>query len=228
MSAWGITQSFCVTVLGGVVCGALVGGVALLMAGKTEDHLIEISFTLIAAYGSFLLAEHFHLSGVLATLTAGILISHYGLCGALTEKGRAEVISFWEYITFVVNSLIFLLIGIQLAHKSFGAVLLPILAAILFVLLGRILSVYGCCILFFGSRWRVSSAHQHILFWGGLRGALALALVLGLPASLPMRETLTTVTFAVVAFSVIVQGLTVTPLLRSLGQIAPHSQAPEA
>lgn len=217
MGAWAVTQSFCVTVLGGVLCGALVGGGALLLAGRTDDHLIEITFTLIAAYGSFLLAEHFHLSGVLATLTAGMLMGNLGSSGIITAKGRAEVISFWEYIAFVVNSLIFLLIGIRLAHHSFSAVLIPVVAAIVLVLLGRALAVYGCCVLFQRSRWRVSIVHQHILFWGGLRGALALALVLGLPSSLPMRETLITVTFAVVAFSVIVQGLTVTPLLRRLG-----------
>ncbi len=219
MSAWAVTQSFFLTVLGGVLCGALVGGGALLLLGRTEDHLVEITFTLIAAYGSFLLAEHFHLSGVLATLTAGMLLGNLGPLGILTTKGRAEVISFWEYVAFVVNSLIFLLIGIRLAHHSFGAVLVPIMTAIICVLLGRALAVYGCCILFQGSRWRVSAAHQHILFWGGLRGALALALVLGLPDSLPLRDTLITVTFAVVAFSVIVQGLTVTPLLRKVGQI---------
>ena len=217
-----IAQSFFVTVFGGVVCGGLAGGAALLFAGRTDDHQIEITFTLIAAYGSFLLAEHFHLSGVLATLTAGLLVGNYGLCGTLTEKGRSEVLSFWDYITFVVNSLIFLLIGVRLAHHSFAAVLLPGVAAIMLMLLGRALAVFVCCALFARSRRKVTAAHQHILFWGGLRGALALALALGLPVSLPQRETLVTVTFAVVAFSIIAQGLTVTPLLRRLGEIQPR------
>ena len=150
------------------------------------------------------------------------MLGNCGSLGAITDKGRAEVVAFWEYIAFVVNSLIFLLIGIRLAHHHFAALLLPILAAIALVILGRALAVYGGCALFARSRWRVSGAQQHILFWGGLRGALALALVLGLPTSLPQRDTLITVTFAVVAFSVIVQGLTVTPLLHRLGQIAPQ------
>ena len=72
-SAPGTSRKVSVTVFGGVVCGAIIGGAALLLAGRTDDHLVEITFTLVAAYGSFLLAEHFHLSGVLATLTAGIL-----------------------------------------------------------------------------------------------------------------------------------------------------------
>ncbi|HZO87384.1 MAG TPA: sodium:proton antiporter [Chthonomonadaceae bacterium] len=225
VTAWGVAQSFLVTVAGGVACGALIGGAALLLAGRTDDHLVEITFTMIAAYGSFLLAEHFHLSGVLATLTAGLLLGNLGSLGALTDRGRAEVLSFWEYIAFLVNSLIFLLIGIRLAHHPFGSVLLPALAAILLVLLGRAIAVYGCCALFVRSRWRVTAAQQHILFWGGLRGALALALALGLPGTMTERETLITVTFAVVAFSVIVQGLTVIPLLKRLRQIAP-AEAP--
>lgn len=224
LSAAGVAQSFLLTVFGGVVCGAMVGGAALFLAGRTDDHLIEITFTLVAAYGSFLLAEHFHLSGVLATLTAGLLVGNYGMCGTLTEKGRAEVVSFWEYLAFVVNSLIFLLIGIRLTHHSFTAILLPALAAVALSLAGRAFAVYGCCALFARSRRKVTAAHQHILFWGGLRGALALALVLGLPASLPQRETLVTVTFAVVAFSIIAQGMTITPLLRRLGEIQPEPE----
>ena len=194
---------------------------ALLLAGHTDDHLVEITFTAVAAYGSFLLAEHFHLSGVLATLTAGILLGNVGSLGALTDKGRAEVVSFWEYVAFVVNSLIFLLIGAQLGHLSFQAVLLPAVIAIVLIVLGRAAAVYFGCGLFARSRWRVPIGQQHILFWGGLRGALALALVLGLPESFPKREALIAITFAVVAFSIIVQGLTITPLLRRLGQLAP-------
>ncbi len=220
----GIIQSFLVTIGGGVLCGALVSGAALLLAGRTNDHLVEITFTLVAAYGSFLLAEHFHLSGVLATLTAGLLFGNLGSGGALSDESRSQVISFWEYVAFLVNSLIFLLIGIRLAHHHFAAVLLPALAAIVLVLAGRALAVYGCCVVFARSHWRVPLPQQHILFWGGLRGALALALVLGLPDMLPERGMLITVAFAVVAFSVIVQGMTVTPLLRRLGQIAPRAK----
>ncbi len=221
VTAGGIALSFLVTVFGGILCGALIGGGILLLVGRTDDHLVEITATMIAAYGSFLLAEHFHLSGVLATLTAGLLLGNMGSLGALTDRGRAEVVAFWEYIAFVVNSLVFLLIGIRLAHNPFSTVLLPALAAILLVLLGRAVAVYGCCLFFVRSRWKVSLAQQHILVWGGLRGALALALALGLPADMPGREALITVTFSVVAFSVIVQGLTITPLLKKLGQIPP-------
>lgn len=215
------TQSFLITVFGGLLCGALVGGGVLLLAGRTEDHLVEITFTTVAAYGAFLLAEHFHLSGVLATLTAGILLGNVGPLGAISDKGREAVIAFWEYVGFVANSLIFLLIGIRLAHQHFAEAWLPVLIAIVFVTLGRALAVYTCSAFFSRSRWRVRGAHQHILFWGGLRGALSLALVLGLPDDMPGREGVITVAFAVVAFSILVQGLTITPLLKKLGEIEP-------
>lgn len=226
ITAGGVFTGFLVTVLGGILCGAVVGGVTLLLAGRTEDHLIEITFTTVAAYGSFLLAEHFHLSGVLATLTAGLLLGNIGTLGAITDRGREAVLSFWEYIGFVSNSLIFLLIGMPLAHQDFATTGIAIAVVTALVLAGRAAAVYAGCALFLRSpALRVSASHQHVLFWGGLRGALALALVLGLPADMPMRDTITTVAFGVVAFSIIVQGLTMTPLLRRLGEIAPHTPA---
>jgi CPA1 family monovalent cation:H+ antiporter len=88
------------------------------------------------------------------------------------------------------------------------------------VTLGRAAAIYPCCLLFAGSGLRVSARHQLVLFWGGLRGALALALALGLPPEIPLREQIVTISFAVVAFSVFVQGLTMTPLLRRVGEIA--------
>jgi len=208
-----------VTFIGGCLCGCLVSGLALLVAGKTEDHLIEVTFSTLTAYGSFLVAEHFHLSGVMATLAAGIIFGNYGSCGILTNKGRAEVLSFWDYAAFVANSLIFLLIGVRLTHQHFGEVWVAVMVVIVLVLLGRALAVYGCCLPFARSRLRVEASHQHILFWGGLRGALALALVFGLPTDVPRRETVVTVVFGVVAFSVLVQGLTMPLLLKRMGAL---------
>ena len=96
---------------------------------------------------------------------------------------------------------------------------LPIVLAIFLVTLGRAIAVYPCCLLFSWSGLRVTTRHQHVLFWGGLRGALALALALALPEEVPGRELIVTVSFAVVAFSIFVQGMTLTPLLRRFGEI---------
>jgi Na+:H+ antiporter len=215
-SVFGVIRTLIVTVGGGVASGALVAGCILLMAGRTEDHLIQLTFTTVAAYGSFLLAEYFHLSGILATLTAGIMLANIGPLGTITSKGRESVEAFWEYGAFVANSLIFLLLGLQLAHQKFSDSWVPAVAAIVIVILGRALAVYPICWLFSRSSLRVEWAHQNLLFWGGLRGALALALALGLPLEMPLRYEITNVSFAVVAASIFLQGLTIQPLLRKV------------
>jgi CPA1 family monovalent cation:H+ antiporter len=207
------------TIGGGILCGATVALGALLLAGRTDDHLVEITFTPVAAWGSFLLADHFGLSGVLATITAGLIIGNFKTLNAISDRGKEAVQAFWEYAAFVANSLVFLLIGMHEANQNFVAVWLPATIAIALVTLGRAVAIYPCCLMFSRSSLRVTWKHQHILWWGGLRGALALALALGLPAEVPQRETIITISFAVVAFSVFVQGLTMTPFLRRMGEI---------
>lgn len=215
----GTLTTLLTTVGGGILAGLVVGWLVLLVAGRTKDHLVEITLTTVAAYGSFFLAEHFHTSGVLAALTAGLLTGNVGPLGAISDKGREAVETFWEYVTFVVNSLIFILIGIREAAQNFVVLLAPIGIAIALVVGGRALAIYPLSALFSRTRLRVSPSHQHVLFWGGLRGALALALALGLPSEIPLHDEIVTVAFAVVAFSLFVQGLTMIPLLRRLKEI---------
>jgi CPA1 family monovalent cation:H+ antiporter len=192
---------------------------ALALAGQTDDHLVEITFTTVAAYGSFLLADHFGLSGVLATITAGLVMGTFRTFGRVSDRGWEALQIFWEYAAFVANSLVFLLIGMHLAHQNYAAIRLPVAIAIALVMVGRALAVYPCCALFAHSQLRVTMKHQHILVWGGLRGTVALALALGLPADMPQREPIVVVSFAVVAFSVFAQGLTIPWFLRKTGEI---------
>lgn len=213
---------------GGIFCGATVALGALLLVGRTDDHLVEITFTTVAAYGSFLLADHFGLSGVLATITAGLVMGNFKSLGTISDRVKEAVQAFWEYAAFVANSLVFLLIGMHEAHQNFIALWLPIGMAIALVTLGRAVAIYPCCLAFSRSSLCVTMKYQHVLFWGGLRGALALALALGLPPEVPQREEIITISFAVVAFSVFVQGLTIAPFLRRLGEISDHGLfAPE-
>lgn len=214
-----ITAMLLKTIAGGVLCGAAVALGALLLVGRTDDHLVEITFTSVAAYGAFLLADHFGLSGVLATITAGLVMGNFNLFNAISKQGKEAVLAFWEYAAFIANSLVFLLIGMHEARQNFAAIWLPAVIAILLVALGRAVAIYPCCFLFSRSSLRVTWKHQHILFWGGLRGAVALALALGLPPTIPLREEMIAVSFAVVAFSVFVQGLTMVPFLRRMGEI---------
>ena len=208
---------------GGILCGAAVGTVVIWIAGKTEDHLVEITLTVVAAYSSFLLAQTFHMSGVLATLTTGLILGNIGPLGAISDNGREAVHSFWEFAGFLVNSIVFILVGAQGAGwmKILVSNLPIILAASAFVLLGRAIAVYPICQAFRKSRHAIEAPHQHTLVWGGLRGALALALVLVLPPAFPMRETILATTYGVVAISIVLQGLTFLPLLRRLGIVGP-------
>jgi CPA1 family monovalent cation:H+ antiporter len=221
--AWTLVSN----IIGGIGLGALVAGAALLLLGRTSDRVVEITVTTIAAYGSFFLAEHFHASGVLAALTAGLIVGNVGMKGPISVLGREAVITFWDFAAFVANSFVFILIGTRIAQEPLREAIVPSAVAIILVLMGRAAAVYPISAAFSRSRQRVSIAHQHVLFWGGLRGALALALALSLPATLPRRNAVIAVSFAVVAFSIVVQGLTVTPLLRRLGEVGPGLQANE-
>jgi monovalent cation:H+ antiporter, CPA1 family len=214
-----IIGALLLTIGGGALIGAVVGFGFMLLAGRTTDYLVEITLTTPAAYGSFFVAEHYHCSGVLAALTAGLVVGNYHPGGALSEAGRQALETFWEYVAFLANSLIFILIGLKEAEQHFVGLWLPVLVAIVLVTLGRAVAIYPLCAAFARSRLRVETRHQHILFWGGLRGALALALALALPDNLPQHDAIVTITFAVVAFSVFAQGLAITPLLRRLGHI---------
>ncbi len=199
----------------GLLAGAVVAGIVLTLVGRTDDHLIEVALTTVAAYGSFLLAEQFGGSGILATLTSGMLLGNLApRWGFISDAGDRVVRSTWEFITFLANSLVFLLIGLAEGHEDFGGLWWTVSAAVVAVLVGRMAAVYLVCGLFSRGRNYVPAAQQHALVWGGLRGALGLALVLSIPESYPWRHPIVVVTFAVVAFSIIIQGLTCRPLLR--------------
>ena len=206
--------------MGGVAAGLLVAGCVLVVAGHTEDHLVEITLTTIAAYGSFLLAEHFQMSGVLASLSAGLLVGNIGMMRSISESSRGHVVAFWEYAAFLANSVVFILIGGHEAHQHLTFVAGASIVAILLVLAGRALAVYPLCALFARSRLRIDSRYQHVLVWGGLRGALALALALALPPTIRERTDIIAVAFAVVAFSIFVQGLTMPWVIRHLRLLA--------
>ena len=207
-SARAIGLNFVETVFGGVFAGAAVALPLIIIAGRTTDRLIEVTLTMLIAFGSFILAEHFGASGILATLTAGLIVGNYGFMGSISEDGRQGVLHHWEYVAFLANSLIFILIGGRETVIPILVVTEAALIAFVLSLVGRAVSVYPVLAVFAPTRLRVPSAYEHILFWGGLRGALALALSLVLPPSIPERDSIIAVTFAVVAFSIFLQGLT--------------------
>jgi CPA1 family monovalent cation:H+ antiporter len=146
-----------------------------------------------------------------------MVVGNIGTRGYLSRSGRDHVFSFWEYAAFLANSLVFILIGLYEAHQALGLLTQMVAVAIALVLVGRVAAVYPLCAIFCRSGLAVSQSYQHVLVWGGLRGALALALALALPANLVERDEIIVAAFAVVAFSIFVQGLTMPPLIRGLG-----------
>jgi CPA1 family monovalent cation:H+ antiporter len=213
-SAGSVALALVTTVAGGVLCGLVVAGFLLLVAGRSDDHLVELTLTMLAAYGSFLLAEKTNVSGVLATLAAGMLVGNWGKGRGLTAHGGDAMIKFWDFAAFLANSIVFLLIGSREATQPLATFLVPAAIGTVLVLAGRAVAVYPITTLFAKTSIAVDRATQHILFWGGLRGALALALALATPAALPEHDAVIGVAFAVVAFSIFVQGLTVPRLLK--------------
>lgn len=225
VTAGWLSMQLLMVAIGSAIIGALVGGVMLFLTGRTDDHLVELTFTTVAAYASFVIAERFHFSGVLATIVAGLMIGNLGRGRVFSERGSEALEAFWEYLAFIANSLVFLLIGIEEATQSFASSWPACVAGVGAVLAGRAVAVYPLAALFYRSSLRVSAGQQHVLFWGGLRGALALALALGLPAGMAQRSSILTVSFAVVAFSIFVQGLSMRPLLRAVDELPGGGQA---
>jgi len=220
--ALAVSLDLVLVVGGGLAVGIACAVVALALAGRADDHLVETVLTAVAAYGSFLAAENLHVSGVLATVAAGLVMGKADLpwlkksC-IITPRGREFLKPFWEFAAFVANSLIFLLIGLAVpAGRLIGSGSFALLVTIGLVLAARAAAVYGIGISFSRTRWAISSAAQHILWWGGLRGALGLALALSLPPELAYRGDIIVMTFGVVVFSVVIQGLSMPSLLKKL------------
>lgn len=216
--------TFLLVVLGGAILGALVGYAASRITSAFDDHLLEITLTTVTAYGAYLLAEQLKISSVIAVVTAGIVLGNYGSRTGMSATTRLAVNSFWEYAAFLGNSLLFLLIGLQvevpLLIKNWQIIILGVLA----VVIARLLVVYGICPFVSTDKLPINDKWRHLLFWGGLRGALVMALALSLPMNFADREILINLSFGVVLFTLLVPGLTLEPLIRLLGMIPRHKE----
>ncbi len=203
--------------VGGAAVGLLVGFGASWIHRRLDDHLIEITLSTIVAYGSFLLAQTLGMSGVVACVVAAIVLGNLGRRRTMSPVTRVTLTTVWDYAAFVANSLIFLLIGLSVNLEVIVDNLGTVAIAFVVVVAARAVTVYG-----FGAFARLFGAGlpfrwEHVLVWGGLRGTIALALVLSVPAAAAGRSELVTVTFGVVLLSLLVQGLTMPWLTRRLG-----------
>jgi CPA1 family monovalent cation:H+ antiporter len=208
--------SFLLVALGGLALGAAVGFIASRLTSHFDDHLLEITLTTIAAYGSFIIAERIHVSPVIAVLVTGFVIGNYGRRKGMSKNTEVAVDSFWEYAAFVVNSLAFLLIGLEIQLLLLRDFAWPIFCAFFAMIVARAIVTYGMFVPLNRFSQLVPWRWQHVLIWGGLRGALSIALALSLPLNLPDRLQLIMMTFGAVTFSLLLQGLTLSPMLKVL------------
>ena len=207
---------FLLATIGGVLVGALIGFAASALTGRFDDHLLEVTLTTSSAYGTFIVADALYVSPVIAVVVVGIVIGNYGRRRKMSPNTQVAVDSFWEYAAFVANSLVFLLIGLEIPLALLLQHWLLILWAILAMTVARAMSVYGLFPIIHRFTERVAGRWQHIIFWGGLRGSLSIALALSLPATVPGRVELVAMTFGAVTFSLLLQGLTISPLMNRL------------
>jgi CPA1 family monovalent cation:H+ antiporter len=209
----------------GALVGAAVAWLVVWIGGYVSDAVSRVALTTVAAYGSFLLAERFHASGVMASLVAGVVSTHPRLVGVPGSPERAVVESCWDYATFALNSLVFLLVGFQ--SVQLGEVfrlVVPIVVAFLVVTATRALVVVAVTRSLRRSSEAMPTNWTAVLAWAGLRGPLSMVLVLDLPESLPERHMLVDLTSGVVVLSILLQGSTMTPLLRRLGIVEPRKR----
>ena len=202
---------------GGALVGLVIGWIISHIRTRLDDAAIEITLTTIAAYGSFVLAEQLHLSGVIATVAAGIVCGNTGRHHAMTAGTRMAVDSFWEWLAFALNSAVFLLLGAELSGsmllRGWRVALLAAVAAIS----ARAIVVALVGLLLKRTREHIPRAWQGVIVWGGLRGALSLVLALALPIGLGDRPLIVTLTAGTVMLSLLGQGTTMGMVLRRLG-----------
>ncbi len=236
-SLGGAFGEFVTVALGGLAVGLVLGYVVSNVVLKNlDDHLVETAITVALAFGSYLIAEEFglivgidglHLSGILAVVAAGLVVGDVGLRNT-SPPTRLTLENFWEFLSFTVNSFVFLLIGLRIHVRDLVQHLDAVAVAVVAILLARALIIYGT--MFVQNRIRatqhVSTKYQHVLYWGGLRGAVSLALALTLSSSFDseVAGTLELATFGVVLFTLLFQGTTISLLIKRLG-LGKRSQA---
>lgn len=208
--------------LGGLAVGLGLGFVvSYLILKNVDDAMIETATSVALAFGAYVLAERFHLSGILAVVAAGLMVGNIGMQNT-SPTTKLTLENFWQFLAFAVNSLVFLMIGLEVVFDQLFDWGIPILVAVVAILLSRAVVVYSLTWLHgrFNGEGRIPQSYRHVMYWGGLRGAISLALALTLTGGVfgtVVGQELRVMTFGVVLFTLLVQGTTIDKLIRNLG-----------
>ncbi len=223
-------RQFFIVAFGGVAVGLTLGYVvSYIILKNVDDHLIETATTVALAFGSFVVAESFgqfvgveglHFSGILAVVAAGLMVGNIGFQNT-SPTTKLTLDNFWEFLSFVVNSLVFLLIGLEIELAQLRPNIVPIIVAVLAIILSRGVIIYTFSWVYgrFQPRNRIPLPFQHIMYWGGLRGAISLALALSIENAVfgpDIALELRVMTFGVVLFTLLFQGMTIEKLINRL------------
>lgn len=213
--------NFCFIALGGLIVGILVGLLGSVLQRGLSDHLAETTLSVVVAYGSFLLAHHAGVSGVLAVVAAGSVLGNFGRRFGMSSRAREEIDGLWEFLAFVANSLVFLLLGVAVHPNAIQGLLPVTVVGVIGMLAGRACVSYGLGSLT-AAAWRIPSLNwRHVLFWGGLRGALPVVVAISVSSEPGIPPLFQSLVLSVVVVSLVFQGISLEPVLRRTIQVDP-------
>ncbi|GAC1397255.1 MAG: hypothetical protein NVSMB65_16240 [Chloroflexota bacterium] len=209
--------SLILQVMGGSAVGLAMGYLGSRITALVDDHLVEMTLSTALAYGSYVGADAVGGSGVLATVFAGLVLGSYGRQIGMSQTTNRLLDDLWEYLAFFANAVLFLLIGVTVPARALLAAPVQVAVGVIAVLLGRAVVLYLLGPFVARRDQRLSLRFRHVLFWGGLRGAVGVTATLSLPLSLPHREGIQTLAYGAIVFTLLVQGVSVGPLVHLLG-----------
>jgi Na+:H+ antiporter len=217
------TVTLAFIVVSSVAIGLAAGWVASRLMALVHDHSIELTISVAAAYGTYVLADGLHESGIIATVVAGVVIGTYGRRVGLGRTAIQALDIVWEFIAFLLTAFAFLLVGLAISFENLLSALPSIVWGLVAILIGRAVVVYGLL----GGAARLLRERPrlipvplpwlHVMFWAGLRGAVAVAIALSLPPDFPQRARLQEITFGIVLFTLFVQGSTAERVVARVG-----------